>query len=118
MWCGERQIGYGQVTVNVISKYLLFLFNSKTPSGKDYSSEALSKIRTAIAFFMQYDIPRLGFNISLVRLFNYFNKARPSFARYIVTWDVGIVLNFLAKWHPKESLSLTPYGICICFLVK
>ena len=106
MWCGERQIGYGQVTVNVISKYLLFLFKSKTPFGKVYSSEALSKIRSAIAFFMQYDIPRLGFNISLVRLFNYFNKARPSFARYIVTWDVGIVLNFLAKWHPKESLSL------------
>ena len=42
----------------------------------------------------------------VVRLFNYFYKSRPNFPRYMVTWDVGIVLKFLAKWHPKENLSL------------
>ena len=42
----------------------------------------------------------------VVRLFNYFYKARPCFPRYTVTWDVGLVLNFLAQWHPKESLTL------------
>ena len=32
---------------------------------------------------------------------------KPSFRhKYNVTWDVGIVLNFLSKWHPKESLTL------------
>ena len=107
MWCGERQIGYGQITVNVVCQYLLFLFNSKTPSGKDYSSGCLSNIRSSISFFVQNDIPRLGFNQALVKLFNYFHKMRPSLShRYNVTWDVGIVLKLLAKWHPKESLSL------------
>ena len=106
MWCSERQIGYGQVTVSVVCEYLLFLFNSKTPSGKDYSSGALNNIRSSIAFFVQNDIPRLGFELPVVNLFNYFHKMKPSFPRYIVTWDVGIVLNFLSKWHPKESLSL------------
>ena len=43
----------------------------------------------------------------VVRLFNYFYKARPNMPRYRVTWDVGIVLRFLARWHPMESLSQT-----------
>ena len=42
----------------------------------------------------------------VVRLFNYFYKTRPCLPRYRVTWDVGIVLRFLAQWHPKESLTL------------
>ena len=42
----------------------------------------------------------------VVRLFNYFYKTRPNFPRYLVTWDVGIVLKFLAKWHPIDKLTL------------
>ena len=106
MWCGERQIGYGEITVGDVSDYMLFLFNSKTSSGKDYTSEALNKIRSGISFFLQYDIPRLGFEMPLTRLFTSFYKMRPVLPRYNVTWDVGIVLKFLARWHPKESLSL------------
>ena len=55
---------------------------------------------------MQYDIPNLGFVKPISRLFTYFYKIRPVVHRYNVTWDVGIVLKFLAKWHPKETLSL------------
>ena len=106
MWCCEKQIGYGTITVNNICEYLLYLFNSKTPSGKDYTSGALNKIRSALSFFLQFDIPKLGFEMPVVRLFNYFYKARPCFPRYTVTWDVGLVLKFLAQWHPKESLTL------------
>ena len=106
MWCGEKQISYGKITVDDVTKYLLFLFNSKTSSGKVYSSEALNKIRSAISFFLQFDIPKLGFEWPVLRLFSYFHNERPVLSRYKVTWDVGIVLKFLAKWHPKESLSL------------
>ena len=106
MWCGERKIGYGEITIGDVSKYLLFLFNSKTSSGKDYTSEVLNKIRSCISFFLQYDIPRLGFEMPVTRLFTSFYKTRPVVPRYNVTWDVGIVLKFLAQWHPKESLSL------------
>ena len=106
MWCAERQVGYGEITVDVISRYLLYLFNNKTPSGKDFSSGALNKIRSSISFFMQFDLPGLGKEMPIVRLFNYFYKTRPCLPRYRVTWDVGVVLRFLAKWHPMESLSL------------
>ena len=105
MWCDKGQDSYGQITVDVICKYLLFLFNSKTPSGKEYSSGALNKARSAISFFVQYSIPNLGQVMPIVRLFNYFYKSRPVFPRYVATWDVGKVLRFLAQWHPKESLS-------------
>ena len=106
MWCTQRQISYGCITVNVICEYLLFLFGSKTPSGNDYSGGALNKIRSSLSFFLQYDIPRLGYEMPVVRLFNYFYKQRPVFPRYLVTWDVGLVLRFLAQWHPKDSLTL------------
>ena len=117
MWNGERKIGYGEITVNVICEYLLFLFNSKTPSCKDYTSGALNKIRSAISFFLQYDIPKLGFEMPLVRLFNYFHKSRPSFPRYQVTWDVGVVLKFLAQWHPMRDLSLKKLTLMTVALV-
>ena len=74
MWCSERKIGYGEITVGDVSNYLLFLFNSKTSSGKDYTSGALNKIRSGFSFFLQYDIPNLGFVKPISRLFTFFIK--------------------------------------------
>ena len=48
VWCAERQISYGTITVNDICEFLLFMFKSKTPSGMDYSSGALNKLRSSI----------------------------------------------------------------------
>ena len=106
MWCGREQNSSSEVSVNSVCKYLLHLFNSKTPSGREYTSSHLNKIRSAISFFAQYSVPQLGSKMPVVRLFNYFHKQRPVFPRYRATWDVGQVLRFLAGWHPKESLSL------------
>ena len=66
----------------------------------------MNKIRSSLSFFLQYDIPSLGFSVPVVRIFNYFYKCRPTFTRYKTTWDVGIVLKYLAQFHPKETLSL------------
>ena len=74
--------------------------------GKKYSGEALNTFRSAISFFVKLDLPDLGSHIAVSRLFSFFYKQRPSFPRYVVTWDVGKVLNFLARWHPPSSLSL------------
>ena len=82
------------------------MFNSRTYKGTLYSAEALNAFRSALSFFLKLELPGLGEHPSVTRLFQYFYKARPSFPRYAVTWDVGKVLNFLAKWHPPSSLSL------------
>ena len=97
---------YSGVTVNDIGQFLLFLFNSKTYTGTDYSGNALNTYRSALSFFLKLDLPDLGYHPIITRLFSFFYKKRPSFPKYVVTWDVGIVLRFLAGWHPASSLSL------------
>ena len=90
----------------MIGKYLLFLFSNGSPSGKTLNGASLNTIRSSLSFFLQYDIPDLGYDMSITRLFKYFYFERPSFPRYVVTWDVGKVLNFLASWHPANTLSI------------
>ena len=82
------------------------MFNSETQSGSKYSGEALNTFRSAIAYFLKLDIPNLGYNVAVTRLFSSFYKIRPSFPKYVVTWDVGVVLRFLATWHPPDALTL------------
>ena len=48
----------------------------------------------------------MGSDKTVARIFKYFYKERPKFPRYLVTWDVGTVLKFLAWWHPQDALSL------------
>ena len=84
----------------------MFLFNSGSSAGKSYSSDALNSFRSALSFFLKLDIPDLGYNVAVTRLFTSFYKLRPSFPRYVVTWDVGVVLRFLAGWHPPASLTI------------
>ena len=82
------------------------MFNSQTSSGGVYSGDALNSHRSAISFFVKLDLPNLGSDPLITRLFSYFYRNRPSFPRYTVTWDVGKVLRFLATWHPPASLSI------------
>ena len=105
-WYNKWQVDYDGITVNKICYFLLFLFNSKNNSGNDYSGEALNTFRSAISYFVKLDFPNLGHHEKVVKLFGSFRKQRPSFPRYQVTWDVGIVLRFLASWHPPSELSL------------
>ena len=104
-WYNQWKINYSRVTVADICDFL-FLFNSETPSGGQYSGDALNTFRSAISFFLKLEHPALGYEPSITRMFTSFYKSRPSFPRYVVTWDVGIVLRFLAKWHPPTALTL------------
>ena len=93
-WCGEREIGYGKISVDVICRYLLYLFDLGMKSG------FLNSVRSSISFFTQHSSLNLGSDKTVARIFKYFYKERPKFPRYLVTWDVGKVLKFLARWHP------------------
>ena len=105
-WFNRWEDNYSHVTVKAIIDFLLFLFNSKTSSGTDYSGEALNTFRSALAFFLKLDFPNLAYETEISLLFQSFYKLRPSFPRYVVTWDVGKVLRFLATWHPPSALTL------------
>lgn len=93
------------------------MFNSKTSSGGIYSGDALNSHRSALAFFLKLELPNLGYDPSITRMFSYFYRARPSFPRYSVTWDVGKVLRFLATWHPPASLTMKQLTLKVVSLV-
>ena len=82
------------------------MFNSETSSGEKYSGEALNTFRSALSFFLKLEIPNLGHKEKITVLFQSFYKQRPTFGKYIVTWDVGKVLRFLASWHPPSAITL------------
>ena len=84
----------------------MFPFNSSSSAGKSYTSDALNTFRSAISFFLKLDFPDLRYDPRVTRLFASFYRLRPTFPRYVVAWDVGIILRFLADWHPPSSLSL------------
>ena len=69
-------------------------------------SGSLNTIRSALSFFTQNSSLDLGHNPLVARCFKSFYRIRPEFPRYMVTWDVGKVLRFLAAWHPPEDLTL------------
>ena len=104
-WFHRKPGSYSCITVDVVAKYLLFVFHNPDSSGGLRSGSYLNSVRSAISFFVQYSIPNLGYDLTITRLFSFFYKCRPSFPRYCVTWDVGQVLRFISKWHPPSSLS-------------
>ena len=93
------------------------MFNSQTYAGTDYSSNALNTYRSALAFFLKLEFPDLGYHPIVTRLFTFFYKKRPNFPKYVVTWDVGIVIRFLAGWHPVSSLSIRQLTLKVVTLV-
>ena len=78
----------------------------------------LNSIRSAISFFTQHSMLQLGSNITVTRLFKYFYRERPMMPRYLVTWDVGKLLNFLAQWHPADSLTLKQLTLKVVALIS
>ena len=88
------------MSVDLVCRYLLYLFNLGTKSG------TLNSIRSAISFFTQHSSLQLGSDITVSRLFKFFYRERPMMPRYLVTWDVGKLLKFLAQWHPAKDISL------------
>ena len=55
---------------------------------------------------MKLEFSGLRYEPCITRMFSSFYKLRPSFPLYVVTWDVGAVLRYLAKWHLPLALSL------------
>ena len=99
-WGSEKEISFSSFCINDVCEFLNFKFNNNTQSA------TLNTFRSALAFFTQGSAIVLAKDPDVSKLFRYFYRVRPSFSRYNVTWDVGIVLRFLANWHPPETLSM------------
>ena len=70
-----------------------------------YSYSSLNSTRSALSFFLSHKLD-LGSDDNLSRLFKFFFHKRPALGRYLVTWNVNKLFNFLKLWHPMHKLSL------------
>ena len=87
------------MSINHICNFLIYLFKL------GHQVSYINVARSSLSFFLQsfFDV---GEDHRIKRLFRFFWRKRPSFPRYLITWDVSKVLSFLASWHPPSSLSL------------
>lgn len=97
-YCSDKNIyDLHNVTVNDLLDFLSDCFQK----GSSYGT--LNNHRSAISLI---SLNTIGNDDRIKRFFKGVFKLRPSYARYSVTWDPIIVLDFLANFHPNDSLPL------------
>ena len=73
---------------------------------KGLSASTLKFERSALSFFLSESHKDIVEHKIVSRLLKSFEKLRPTIPRYVVTWDVNLVLRFLCSWHPIKELPL------------
>ena len=96
-------------------KFLTLLYEE----GLSYSS--INTARSAVSSLSWTKEKTLGNHVLITKLMKGIFNLRPSIPKTKVTWDTGMVLQFLKKWHPAKNLSLRQLSIkttLLCLLVS
>ena len=81
------------------------------------SASTLKFARCSISFFLRESHGDIVDHSHVSRLMKSFEKIRPTVPRYVVTWDVKKVLDFLSSWYPHGTLSLKQFTLKTCMLI-
>ena len=101
LYCSERQVDSISAPIEVGVNFLAELYDS----GVGYS--AVNTARSALSSYLV--LPegcQFGTHPLVRRVMKGVFETRPSLPRYSATWDVAVVLRYLAKMHPADKLSL------------
>ena len=102
-------------TVVTLLKFLTFLFEKRSLS---YSS--LNTARSAVSTFSLAKKTSLGSHPLISQFMKGVFNLKPKLPKTSFTWDTGIVLKYLQKWHPSKNLDLLQLSIkvtLLCLLV-
>ena len=99
-WCEEREVNSGNLSVNNVCKFMIYMFNS------GLSASTLRFVKSAIYFFLCESHGNIVEHSHVSRIMKSFEKQRPTVPRYAVTWDVNKVLCFLRSRYPHNSIIL------------
>ena len=110
-WCIPREISPGNLSVNTLCKFFIFMFDS------GLSASTLKFVKSSIYFFLRESHEDIINHYFISRLLKAFEKLRPTIPRYVVTWDVNKVLCFLKKWYPNNTISLKQLTLKTCMLI-
>ena len=97
--------------MNKFIEFLTLLFNE----GLSYSS--LNTARSAISSFTWVQNKSIGSHYLVSKFMKGVFNLRPALPKATVTWDTGIVLNFLKTWHPAKNLSLLQLSMKVVILM-
>ena len=91
--------------------FLVELFDS----GLQYS--AINTARSALSTFISINNTPIGSHPLLRRFLKGVFQQRPAIPRYSKTWDVSLVLKFLRKWSPLNSLGIKQLTMKLAMLL-
>lgn len=112
-YCHQRSIDPTNSTVGQALEFLPELFKK----GLGYSS--LNTARCALSCIITpNNTGSFGSQPLVVRFLKGVYESRPSVPRYVETWDVTVVLKFLAPLHPPSKLTLRELTLKLVMLVS
>ena len=99
-WCVQRKIDPFRAPVASVADYLTDLYMK----GRCYRT--LNNHRSAISAFHQpIDGCKVGQHELVCKVLNACFNARPPQPKYVVTWDVDVVLSYICSLGPNDTLS-------------
>lgn len=98
LYCLHNKVDLLNASIPQILNFLVKLYKEE---GAQYGT--LNCCRSALALIIGEHV---GLDENIKRFFKGIYRLRPPRAKYDTTWDVSLVLNFLEKLYPNESLSL------------
>ena len=114
-FCGERKRNFLEPTVNNLIAFLTVLFNE----GKNYNTICVA--RSAVSALSLNSHVSIGSHQLVARFLKGAFTLKPALPKTNVTWDPQIVLDFLKRWSPANTLSLLQLSIkvvLLCLLVS
>ena len=100
-YCGERKISEIQISIATVLDFLTSLFEN----GLGYSS--INTARSALsALGTMFDNVLVGAHLLVIRFMKGVFNLRPVRMKNVCIWDVSIVLHYLRKRSPVNTLSL------------
>ena len=84
-----------------------------------FSYSAIATARSALSSFLKLDNTDKSFGQQEIvkRFMKGLFEENPTLPRYVCTWDVNIVLEFLKSWSPVDKLTLKELTLKLCMLL-
>ncbi len=100
VYCASNDVNCFEPTLNQVLEFLLENFQK----GLGYSS--LNTIRSALSAFIQCNGRPIGQDPLVTRFMRSVYNRRPNIPRSNVTWDVNVVLEYLAQIGPAKKIPI------------
>ena len=101
LFCDQRGFSYYSPTVNDILCFLHELFK------RNLGYSTINTVRSSLSSFLEIEGKPVGQHHLVKRYLKGVFELRPSLPKYQFTWDVGVVVKFMAEMDTSTLKSLT-----------